>query len=63
MFKKHVREGTRPFIGSVMVVNAETREKVQETLEKDIFVTEGIWDWAGVKILPFRTVIRNPAAK
>lgn len=43
-----------------MVVNAESREKVQETLEQDVFVKEGIWDWAGVKIFPFRTIIRQP---
>lgn len=63
MFKEHVRDGVRPFIGSVMVVNAESREKVQETLKQDIFVKEGIWDWDGVKILPFRTTARNPAEK
>jgi hypothetical protein len=44
-----------------MVVNAESREEVQETLEQDIFVKEGIWDWAGVKILPFKTTVRQPA--
>ncbi|KAH9205633.1 hypothetical protein DL95DRAFT_397467 [Leptodontidium sp. 2 PMI_412] len=60
VFKEHVSQGIRPFIGSVMVVNAESREKVQETLKNDIFVKEGIWDWAGVKILPFKTTVRQP---
>lgn len=46
-----------------MVVNAESREKVQETLEKDVFVKEGIWDWAGVKILPFKTTVRKPVVQ
>ncbi|CZT50812.1 uncharacterized protein RSE6_11868 [Rhynchosporium secalis] len=62
VFKEHVSEGVRPFVGSVMVVNAESKEKVKEKLENDVFVTEGIWDWAGVKILPFRTTVRHPAA-
>ncbi|PVH71989.1 hypothetical protein DL98DRAFT_596432 [Cadophora sp. DSE1049] len=63
VFKEHVSQGIRPFIGSVMVVNAESREKVQETLEQDVFVKEGIWDWAGVKIFPFRTTVRQPLKK
>ncbi|KAK0123959.1 hypothetical protein ONS95_008947 [Cadophora gregata] len=60
VFKEHVSQGIRPFIGSVMVVNAESPEKVRETLKQDVFVKEGIWDWAGVKIFPFRTTVRQP---
>ena len=60
MFKEHVQEGIRPFIGSVIVVNAESREEVRKTLEQDIFVKEGIWDWEKVKILPFKTTMRSP---
>lgn len=62
VFKEHVKEGnTRPFIGSMMVVNAPSREIVREILEQDIFVTEGIWDWEHVQILPFETMLRRPA--
>ncbi|KAF8860373.1 hypothetical protein BDZ45DRAFT_672670 [Acephala macrosclerotiorum] len=61
VFKDHVEKGkTRPFIGSVMVVNAVDQEEVRSTLEKDIFVKEGIWDMARVQILPFKTIVRQP---
>ena len=46
-----------------MVVNAESRERVKETLRNDIFVKEGIWDWDRVQILPFKTIVRQPAEK
>ncbi|OBT93181.1 hypothetical protein VE01_09242 [Pseudogymnoascus verrucosus] len=63
VFEEHVIEGTRPFIGSIMVVNAPSREIVKETLQKDIFVKEGIWDWDHVRIFPFRTILRQAASK
>ncbi|EKD14743.1 YCII-related domain protein [Drepanopeziza brunnea f. sp. 'multigermtubi' MB_m1] len=59
VFKEHVVEGIRPFIGSVMVVNASSRDEVRSILEGDVFVTQGIWDWEKVKILPFRTTFRH----
>jgi hypothetical protein len=46
-----------------MVVNAPSRKAVKDMLEKDIFVTEGIWDWDNVQILPFQTILRQPAQK
>jgi hypothetical protein len=62
VFKEHVEQGhMRPFIGSMMVVNAPNLETVRETLERDIFVREGIWDWDNVQILPFQTLLRRPA--
>jgi hypothetical protein len=45
----------------MMVVNAANLETVRETLERDIFVREGIWDWDNVQILPFQTLLRRPA--
>ncbi|OKL58491.1 hypothetical protein UA08_06364 [Talaromyces atroroseus] len=61
VFKEHVKEGlVRPFIGSMMVVNAPSREMVREILEQDVFVKEGIWDWEHVQILPFETLLRRP---
>ena len=63
VFKEHVSEGIRPFIGSTMVVNAPSRKAVKDMLEKDVFVTEGIWDWDNVQILPFQTILRQPAQK
>ncbi|KFY90004.1 hypothetical protein V500_05340 [Pseudogymnoascus sp. VKM F-4518 (FW-2643)] len=63
VFEAHVIEGIRPFVGSIMVVNAPSREIVKETLEKDIFVKEGIWDWDHVQIFPFRTILRQPPSK
>lgn len=63
MFKEHVSEGIRPFIGSTMVVNAPSRKAVEEMLKRDIFVKEGIWDWDNVQILPFQTILRQPADK
>jgi uncharacterized protein len=61
VFKEHAKEGViPPFIGSMMVVNAPSRETVREILEQDIFVREGIWDWEHVQILPFQTLLRRP---
>jgi hypothetical protein len=45
----------------MMVVNAASREIVREILEQDIYVKEGIWDWEHVQILPFETILRQPA--
>lgn len=61
IFKEHVERGeNRPFIGSVMVVNAADQGEIKATLEKDLFVKEGIWDWDTVQILPFKTTFRRP---
>ncbi|KAL3421677.1 ycii-related domain protein [Phlyctema vagabunda] len=65
VFTDHSLPGTkrRPFVGSVIVMNAPSVEAVRKTLEKDIFVTQGIWDWEAVKILPFETTLRKPVEK
>jgi uncharacterized protein YciI len=50
----------RPFMGSIMVVNDESPEKIYEKLRTDPFIQEGIWDWEKVEILPFKTATRTP---
>lgn len=50
----------RPFRGSVMVVNETDPDAVLRKLQDDPYVKEGIWDLARTKILPFKTVRRDP---
>lgn len=40
------------FVGSTIVVVAESVEQVREQLSKDIYATSGVWDMEKVSIVP-----------
>lgn len=40
------------FMGSTIVVVAESVEQVREQLSKDIYATSGVWDMEKVSIVP-----------
>lgn len=48
------------FMGSTIVVVAESVEQVREQLSKDIYATSGVWDMEKVQIYPFKCAFRNP---
>ncbi|KAH7148404.1 hypothetical protein EDB81DRAFT_841989 [Dactylonectria macrodidyma] len=48
------------FMGSTLVVVAESVEQVREQLSKDIYVTSGVWDLEKAQIYPFKCAFRNP---
>lgn len=58
LFEKHVRNGTRPFKGSVMVVTEEDTRSLLSRIESDIYVREGVWNLNQARIMPFRTLLR-----
>ncbi|KAH8805176.1 hypothetical protein F5884DRAFT_798609 [Xylogone sp. PMI_703] len=60
IFKEHVSDGTRPFIGSVLVVQGESVADVMGKIKKDIYVKEGIWDLEKMRIFPFQSLFRRP---
>lgn len=49
----------RPFKGSAMVVNDQSREGIAKKIASDIYVQERIWDLEKAQIIPFRTVMRR----
>ncbi|EAU91563.2 hypothetical protein CC1G_02052 [Coprinopsis cinerea okayama7 len=48
--------GRRKAVGSLLIVKAETREKVEEMIKSDIYYTSGTWDPEKLVILPFFNV-------
>ena len=45
--------------GSAMLIGAKTREEVIERLEKDVYVSGGVWDVSKVQIIPFKSALRK----
>ena len=45
--------------GSVMLIKAESEEKVWERIKKDPYVEGGVWNLDEVKVWPFRCAIRT----
>ncbi|KAI9731781.1 MAG: hypothetical protein M1834_004570 [Cirrosporium novae-zelandiae] len=55
------KEGTSLKInGSAMLVSATSKEDALEQISKDIYYREGIWDKEKIKIVPFKTAVRQP---
>ncbi|KXT11765.1 hypothetical protein AC579_1643 [Pseudocercospora musae] len=46
--------------GSVMMVEADTREEVERAIKEDIYYKEGVWDADKVQIMPFKSAVREP---
>jgi len=54
------KEGTPlKFKGSAMLVGANSREEVIERLKRDVYVTNGVWDWEKIQIIPFKSAVRK----
>ncbi|KAH8893512.1 hypothetical protein GQ53DRAFT_745761 [Thozetella sp. PMI_491] len=48
------------FAGSTLVLVAESKEEVLETLKKDIYAKSGVWDLEKAQIWPFKCAFRHP---
>jgi len=54
-------EGETPdMTGSVMLIKAESLEKVKEWIENDEYSKGGVWDAQNAKIYPFKCAVRSP---
>ncbi|KIV88537.1 hypothetical protein PV10_08213 [Exophiala mesophila] len=54
------KEGEAPaMMGSIMMMKAESEEKVREFIEKDAYTVGGAWDAKNAKIFPFRCAVRT----
>lgn len=50
----HGREEELPAeAGTVMVLKAENEEEVKEIIKRDIFVSEGVWNFEQLQVWPF----------
>lgn len=57
---KQPKEGEAPdMVGSIMMIKAESEEKVREWIEKDAYTLGGAWDAKNAKIWPFRCAVRT----
>lgn len=53
MLNAHPTDGETPsFKGSMMLAVAENEAQVLELLNKDIYVTSGVWDMENAQIIP-----------
>lgn len=53
MLEAHPDEGETPsFKGSMMLLLAENEAEVRALLEKDVYVTSGVWDMEKAQIIP-----------
>lgn len=62
MLEEPIKEGDAgppKMNGSAMLIGAKTKEEVVERLEKDVYVSGGVWDLSKVQIIPFRSAIRK----
>ena len=57
---KHGAEGEQPDMnGSVMLIKAESEEKVWERIKKDPYAEGGVWNVDEVRVMPFKCAIRT----
>ncbi|KUM66765.1 hypothetical protein ACN42_g332 [Penicillium freii] len=60
MLNAHPADGETPsFKGSMMLAVAENEAQVLELLNKDIYVTSGVWDMENAQIIPFKSAVRE----
>lgn len=52
----------RPFKGSAIVLNDQSKDSIISRLASDVYVKERIWDLDRAIIVPFRTLIRRTLA-
>lgn len=62
MLNAHPADGETPsFKGSMMLAVAENEAQVLELLNKDIYVSSGVWDMENAQIIPVRYAERELA--
>lgn len=55
----HPNEGESPdMTGSVMLIKAESEEKVREWVGNDEYAKGGVWDLKNMQVVPFRCAVR-----
>lgn len=55
-----LKEGEGPKInGSVMIIEADTKEEVEDVIKGDIYYKEGVWNASKMQIFPFKSAIRK----
>ncbi|CAI7635155.1 unnamed protein product [Penicillium crustosum] len=60
MLNAHPADGETPsFKGSMMLAVAENEAQVLELLNKDIYVSSGVWDMENAQIIPFKSAVRE----
>lgn len=58
---QHPEEGQTPnFKGSMIIVMANTAAEAKEILSKDVYVTEGVWDFDAAQIIPVCNMFPPP---
>jgi len=63
MLDEHMKDGEVPkFRGSILTIEADTKEEVWGIINSDIYVKNDVWDVEKVEIYPFRTAVRKPLA-
>ncbi|KAF2279662.1 uncharacterized protein EI97DRAFT_183258 [Westerdykella ornata] len=50
---------TPKMTGSAMLIGAKTKEEVIERIKRDIYVTNEVWDWSKIQIIPFKSALRK----
>ena len=57
---KQPAEGEQPdMTGSVMLIKAESEEKIWEFIKGDLYAQGKVWDMEKVQVLPFRCAVRT----
>ncbi|KAF2184405.1 hypothetical protein K469DRAFT_580261 [Zopfia rhizophila CBS 207.26] len=62
MLEEPIKEGDSgppKMKGSATLIGAKTKEEVIERLKKDVYVTQKVWDWDKVQIIPFKSALRK----
>ncbi|CAI7599572.1 unnamed protein product [Penicillium discolor] len=60
MLNAHPADGETPsFKGSMMLAVAENEAQVLELLNKDIYVSSGVWDMENAQIIPYKSAVRE----
>lgn len=52
-------ETKKEFVGSALTVQAESAQAALDYLKKDIYATEGVWDFDNVVIHPYAPIFRH----
>ncbi|KAJ5665729.1 YCII-like protein [Penicillium maclennaniae] len=60
MLEAHPADGETPsFKGSMLLALAESEAEVRALLEKDVYVSNGVWDMEKAQIIPFKSAVRE----
>ncbi|KAJ6108050.1 hypothetical protein N7523_009373 [Penicillium sp. IBT 18751x] len=60
MLEAHPADGETPsFKGSMLLALADSEAEVRALLEKDVYVSSGVWDMEKAQIIPFKSAVRE----